>query len=146
MPIPEFDMPRRATMWHEDSLVLTGNALAYANVSTEPYCGYFYQSVAANGDTWTQGCYLAADSYTLRVCGRTHAYGGKLDVYLDGVLIASGMDWYTVTAGYVVKTIANVVVAFSGWHVVQGVINGRNGSSSGWRFYGIKIVFQPAAD
>jgi len=81
--------PKRATMWHDEALVTTGNALARTNNSSQNYAHYVFQSTAANGDTFTHGCWLKAGTYTMSMLGITATSAGIIDWYIDTVIIAA---------------------------------------------------------
>jgi hypothetical protein len=140
--------PKRATMWHDWALATTGNAIAAVNISTQNYALASYQNPPANGDTFTHGCLLAAGTYTLKILGITDPSYGKIDWYLDGVSIATGQDWYSAGAlvKNVVKTVANVSVVGSGWHILRGTVNGKNGTSTNYYIALTKYDFIPSAD
>ena len=127
-------MPNRATLWHDDALILSGNTLTQTTETNQFFNGYAYQSAAANGDTFTHSCYLQSGTYDLNILGITNNGCGIVDWYLDGTLIQASQDWYSASTTYnVVKTVASVSVGASGYHVLKGVINGKNGSSSGYQ-------------
>lgn len=142
--------PIRATMWHDEATVTVGNALAVTIFTDQAYNATWYQNAAANGDTFTNGCYLEAGIYTFSVLGRSANDRGKIDWTIDGITIVSGQDWYSASATpNVVKTvsgISSVRITTNGWHIVQGVINGQNGSSSGYVMRLTKYWFNKTDD
>jgi len=124
---------QRATMLHDEALVLSGGALTLGIDGTQIDNYSVQQSGAANGDEFIHGFYLAAGTYLFSVIGKTGPQRGKLDWYLNDVQIASGQDWYSSGAtANVVKTVSDVVVEYSGWHLLRGEVNGKNVSSSGY--------------
>jgi hypothetical protein len=112
----------------------------------QPY-NFHYQVPAANsanGDTFQGAAWIEAGTYTLHELGYTGPTVGKIDVYLDGAIIASGQDWYSAGGTYnVEKTISSVVVPTSGYHHLKFVVNGKTGSNYVWVI--TKIWFTPAA-
>lgn len=139
--------PRRAVMWHDQALATVGNAIAVTAETTQRFNFYADQSAAADGDTFTNGCFLAAGTYSFSVLGRTSTDRGKIDWTIDGESIVAGEDWYaSPAAANVVKTTTSVSVTFSGWHVVTGTINGKNGSSSDYKMRLTSYWFTPSAD
>ncbi len=123
------DLPIRATMWHDESIALVGSAFARVVDTLQEHCSYTWQSTGANGDTFTQSCFLRSGNYTLSILGETVNDQGKVDIYLDGALAVSAQDWYSlVQARNVVKTAA-VVVASDGRHVLRFSLNGCNGAA-----------------
>ena len=125
--------PRRATMWHDESTVLSGNDLRhYLDPNAQLYNTRTNQDPAANGDSFSNGFLLAAGNYTLSLLGSTGAVFGKVDWYVDDALQISGQDWYSAaTARNVVKR-APIGVAADGWHTLKGVVNGKHASSTGF--------------
>lgn len=141
------NLPSRATMWHDEATVLTGNALATAVASTQPYNYWASQSASANGDSFSHSFVVAEGTYTLSILGRHHTSAGRVDWYINDVLIASAQDWYAgSTAPNIVKTVPDIVIAEGGRHVLKGVVNGKNGSSSGYDLYLTKYWLKQAGD
>lgn len=144
---PFNDLPLRAVLWREDDLITSGNALTKATDATQRYATYSYQSTAANGNTFTQGFWLRAGTYTFAVLGVIGGSYGKVDWYLDDVVIVSGQDWYNgSTVVNTIKSNGSIVVIGDGYHVLKGVINGKNVSSSDYLLLLTRYIFTPAAD
>lgn len=140
-------IPRRATLWHDEDTVLTGNNLVYTIDTSQAFNFEAEQSPAADGDSFQQGFYLQEGTYTMYVLGRTRSSSGKIDWYLDDTLIVSGQDWYSSAgASNVVMSSSGISVVGSGRHILKGVVNGKNGSSSGYRITITKVWFVPASD
>lgn len=141
--------PKRATFFHDEALVIAGSALFGTNHdSGQAYAVVQRQATpAADGDAFTQSFFLEAGTYTFTVVGYTDINRGKLDWYIDNVLIASGEDWYSASGTYnVVKTHTNISVTGNGRHVLKGVINGKNASSSGYFYTLTKYWLSPSSD
>jgi len=141
------NLPTRATMWHDEATVIKGNALVRVVTDTHAYNVVSYQSASANGDTFTHGFQVGEGTYTLTVLGRHLNSAGRVDWYVDDVLVASAQDWYAGnTAPNITKTVADIVIAEGGWHVLKGVVNGKNGSSSGYILQLTKYWLKQASD
>ncbi len=141
------NLPTRATMWHDEATVITGNALARLVVDTHAYNVVSYQKASADGDTFTHGFQVGEGTYTLTVLGRHLTSAGRVDWYVDDVLVASAQDWYAGSAApNITKTVADIVIAEGGWHVLKGVVNGKNGSSSGYDLQLTKYWLKQASD
>ncbi len=111
------------------------------------YNGWAFQSASANGDTFTHGFMVAEGTYTLYILGRHHTSAGRVDWYIDDVLIASAQDWYAgSTAPNITKTVSSITISEGGWHVLKGTINGKNASSSGYDMYLTKYWLKQASD
>ena len=141
------NLPKRATMWHDEATVITGNALARLVVDTHAYNVVRYQKASADGDTFTHGFQVGEGTYTLTVLGRHLTSAGRVDWYVDDVLVASAQDWYAGSAApNIEKSVAAIVIAEGGWHVLKGVVNGKNGSSSGYDLQLTKYWLKQASD
>ena len=71
---------------------------------------------------------------------------GQVDWTLDGVTIATNQDWYAGVTFNERKTVSGVVVASSGWHVLTGLVDSKNASSSDYLLRLTKMAFIPSAD
>lgn len=135
--------PQSSVMWHDNAKVITGNALTNTHDNSQDYNIFSYQNTPANGDTFEHYFELSAGTYTLDVLGLTANSRGLIDWYIDGVLAVSGQDWYSSGLTYNVRKTATVTVGSAGGHVLRGVINGKNGSSSDYQMLLTKISFRP---
>lgn len=140
------DFPKRATMWHNESLVTAGNGITQTLNTSQPYNVLYYQNTAANGDTFTQSFMMRAGTFTLYVLGVTSNDRGKIDWYVDDVLQISGQDWYSASATFNVTKSGSITVVGDGLHVLKGVVNGKSGSSSNYYISPTKMWIVPAAD
>jgi hypothetical protein len=145
-------LPIRAVMWHIYSIVLSGAAMTANFLDTVRHAEYGYQSPGANADAFTNSCILKAGTYTFSVLGITNAPHGKIDWYkqdpLDGSYqsFITGQDWYSASpVNNVVKT-GDITVNASGLVRFKGVVNGKNGSSSGYVIALTTMVITPSAD
>jgi hypothetical protein len=142
----EILLPTRATLWHENSAVLVGNALLVGSDSNQMHTTAPFQNPAANGDTFTQSAFLRAGSYTLYVRGVTANNIGKIDWYIDNVLVLAGQDWYSAGLTYNVLKSTPLTIVGDGYHVLKGVVNGKNASSSNFFMSLTKMVIKQAND
>lgn len=139
-------LPVRAEMWHETSLVLTGNALAPGVQTSQEHNIQTFQNTAADGDSFTNSFWIRAGTYTLRLLGVTGNNRGKVDWYIDGSLVASGQDWYSASTTFnVVKTVTSLTLT-DGKHTLKGVVNGKNVSSASYFIVLTRMDFVPSAD
>jgi len=89
----------------------------------------------ANGDAFSIEFYLNAGTYTFNVLGETYPSSGKIDWTVDGGSILAGHDFYSASGAQgVLKSQAGIVILTSGLHTLQGTINGKNASSSGYQY------------
>lgn len=124
----------RWTMFHDESVVLNGNALAllYESWGGGTFEGVFArQETSALNDEFKNGMYLAADTYTLQIVGKEDASSGVITWYVDDVSVGT-TDLYAASDAHVVKTISSIVIGSAGWHNIRGKLESKNGSSSGY--------------
>ncbi len=139
-------LPVRAVLWHDESTVTAGNALASALDTAQLYNIYVYQNAAANGDSFTQSVWLRAGTYTIEFLGQTDSGSGKVDWRLDGTVFASGQDWYSASLVRNVLKTASLTILTDGYHTLKATINGQNGSSSGYALKLTRIALRQAGD
>lgn len=133
------------TMWHDQSIKTVGNSFSTSIDAAQAYGHVRSQSAAANGDTWTNAFVCLADTYTFSFLSSTDSNRGKMDFYVDNVQIGTIQDFYSASlAENVILTIASISVT-DGYHVLKGVVNGKNGSSSGYTIALTKIWLLPSA-
>ena len=141
------ELPIRATLWHQASLVTAGNAITTVIATAQPHNYLAYQNTAADGDSFTNSCVLGEGTYTLYILGQTRTDAGLVDWTLDGASIATGQDWYSGSQiADVTKSIAAISITTGGRHVLQGTINGKNASSTSYALRLTKYWFVPSAD
>lgn len=137
--------PKRATMWHKDSLSTSGYAVSELAAAAQ-FTGFLYhQSPAVNGDKWTNGFFLAAGSYTLHFLSARSSGSGRLDIKIDGSAWGT-VDFYNATTVYNQDLYGNLTAATDGWHTLEGTVNGKNASSSGYVINVTCITVVPTAD
>lgn len=140
------NLPTRAELWHDEATVTAGNALA-VTIDAAQIGNYFArQSASANGDTFTQSVFLRAGTYTFSVEGQTNSANGLIDWSLDGTNFATGQDWYSASVTKNVVKTASVTIANDGYHTLQGKLNGKNASSTGFNMDLTKYWFKQSAD
>lgn len=138
--------PSRAVMWHDESIVLTGVAFSKVVSATQLYAMRVFQNPAANGDSFTNGFYLKGGTYTFVVLGESRADSPLIDWYVDNVKVVSLQDWYAASTNSNIEKTASVTVVGDGYHVLKGVVNGKNGSSTNYFVVLTKMYFKPSAD
>jgi hypothetical protein len=138
------EFPKRATMWHQDSLVLAGNAIT-TDIDNTFYHGLRgYQDSPALNDEFTNGFMSDVGTYSLVFYAHTGNNRGILTVYIDGISQGT-VDFYT--AGIVVQKLTlSVTVLTSGWHVLRGVVASKHASSSSYYVVMNEMALIPSAD
>ena len=141
------NLPTRATLWQDEAIATSGNALSFTVDTAQAYNGYARQAAAnSDGDTFTHSCLLAAGSYTVSVLGLTAGSEGILDWDIDGSTVSTGQDWYSGSpVRNVVKTFT-ATISEGGRIVLTGTVNGKNASSSDYRTSITKIWFRQSSD
>ncbi len=137
-------LPTQASwFWDEVTTTVTQTK----TLSTSQQFAMYVDTTAANandGDTYRLGAFLAAGTYSLDVLGASAANCGKLDWYIDDVLVVSGQDWAS-GAGYnTTKTTTGITISTNGYHVLKAIVNGRNGTD--YRIALTKVTLKQAVD
>lgn len=144
--IPSVSYPKRATLWHDEALVVVGTTLLTLVNASQKYYTYTQLTTPADGDSWTQGFFLAAGSYTLSFLYVQGTSGGKVDWYIDDLLVVSQLECYAAATTWNVLQTASVSVLTSGAHVLKGIVNGKHASSAGYFAQFTKMWLAPSAD
>lgn len=139
--------PRRATMWHDESISTAGASLTRNSVDTNAsYNTRTFRSTAALNDEFTNGFFIADDSYTFALlAGRTGNDSGILTIEIDGVSQGT-IDLYTVSFTYNVIFTLTATVLTDGWHTLTVRTTSKNGASSGYQAVLTKFWLYPSAD
>jgi hypothetical protein len=139
-------MPTRASLWHDEATVIAGNAIAVTIDTGQVGNFYARQNTSTNGDSFSQSFFARAGTYTLAVEGQNNANNGLIDWYIDNVQVVSAQDWYAAApAKNIIKT-ATVTVGGDGYHVIKGLINGKNGASGGYNMDLTRYWLRQSAD
>lgn len=144
--VPFNDFPARAVLWMDKANVLSGGALSIELDTSQRYGLIVGQVTQDNGDSFSHTFWLRAGSYTFSVLGVAGWRYGKLDWYLDNVLVVSGQNWYRSAYQYNHVKTATVTVSGDGYHVLKGVVNGKDAASSDYWYYFTKLWFKPTTD
>lgn len=137
--------PRRYESWHMNSLVLSGNQLQLLIDAAQIYNGAARQNPAADGDSFTHGFLLMAGVYTFTAIFITSNDSGIIDWYLDNIFIGSD-DIYSAVGTLNVFATHTVTVLLTGYHVLKGVINGKNAASAAFNARITSLSILPSAD
>jgi hypothetical protein len=142
-----FQYPRRASGFHINDTVVSGDPIVYYLTTQQAfgYMSYQYPSVA-NGDTFTTSFMLRAGAYTLHWLGQKDINRGKINWYIDNALQISNQDWYASPQQWNVVQSGSITVVGDGHHVLKGVISGKNASSSGYYMALNEWWIAPASD
>jgi len=129
----------RATMWHDESTVLNGNALLVAHANSNmSYSVSAYQNAAAQNDEFSNDFTLKAGSYDIYILGVTEGNKGIATIYIDDVSQGT-QDWYSGSTVYNVIKSTAITVSGNGKHTLKIKMAAKNGSSSNYGFEGIKF-------
>lgn len=132
VPLVREDFPNRATMWHDEAVIISGSGLDFTLTAAQKYVAYIFQSTQVNGNKFSQSFFMKAGIYTFTVLGVDNTNRGKIDWSIDDTDIIIGQDWYNTTIAYNVEKTNSFPILFDGLHVLKGTTNGKNASSSGY--------------
>jgi hypothetical protein len=139
--------PQRAEIWHRTSTIVTGTGPLVWTTNAAHDGAFYYYTTPADGDVFTNSVLLEPGTYTMYIYGVTSAISGIIDWDLGGSSIATGQDWYSGGSVYdVTKTVTSISITDIGRYVLQGTVNGQNGSSAGYRIQLTRIWFAQASD
>lgn len=144
---PSPQLPTRATLWHEDSTVTVGGAIAPATSGVYNYESVWLQSPAANGDTFTQAFWLAAGTYTMSIRYSGDTGRGKCTFSIDGTSIGTIDFNQGVFTANAIAYITPFTISSSGYHTLRGVVaQGFLGVAQGYLIPLSKMSIYPASD
>jgi len=126
--------PNSAVLWIDQFTIVAGTGpLVPVIYSAQFYQLLVHETSAANGDAIQAQFSIAAGTYTISILGFQGTAYGILDIYIDGSVVISGQDWYG-GGGFNTIQSAGSIVLSAGVHTFKIVVNGKNGSSSGYLF------------
>ncbi|HLF10666.1 MAG TPA: hypothetical protein VJA26_05585 [Gammaproteobacteria bacterium] len=135
-------LPTRVTLWHDESRIIAGAALARAVGTTQLYNSLVFQNPAAVNDEWDSTFVIQAGAYTFSLLTATANIYGILSLRLNGVLFAT-TDLYTAIAtANVLRTFA-LVVPTSGLQTLNGRVASKNAASAGFTVVVSKMWVAP---
>lgn len=140
-------LPTRALRLQSEATPTVGSAFSITAATSQALNMLVYQSTPADANQFTHSVVLAPGTYTMYVLGAKLSSAGLIDWVLDGDTIATGQDWYAGSATYnQVQSVGSIVLTDGGNLVLEGTINGKNASSSGYDMRLTAIWFKQAAD
>ena len=124
----------------------TNYALETTKDSSQILDVYWTTDLNTYDDAWWQlTCLLAPGDYRLVVTGAKSAGYGICDVYVDGVLVSSGWDWYNSSWVYNHAKGCDFSVAAAGLHTIRLQVNGKRAASTGYRLSFTMATIRPVA-
>jgi hypothetical protein len=134
-------LPRSAIKFFDEFTVKTNAGVAVTTVMTntgsQVRYGFYGGPAAADAndlDHYACEMWLEAGTYTIKFYGIRGTSSGIIDLYVDGVEASTGHDLYNGSADYdYTFSVADVAVTTNGYHLVEWVVNSKNGSSSDYR-------------
>jgi len=88
--------------------------------------------------------HLEEGNYTLSIRGMKYSFNGIMSWYLDGVMIASGQDWYSAALVYNVVFTASLAVPRGGLHTLACLVNDQNPASGGYYAFLTRVFVRMA--
>lgn len=140
------DLALHAAMFHDESLVIAGNALAITIDAAARMSYYAQQNPSALNNSFTQSFWAQAGNfYFLQIRAHQTANAGSGDWYVDGVLVFT-QDLYAAAPAYNTFTSAQFTILTSGRHQLKCIISTKSGSSTGYDYGLTTILIKPATD
>ena len=131
--------PRSAIKLAQEFLLFgsdgSSKTLAITNTGSQIQFGFYVKAStgAADKDRWQVQMYLEAGTYNFLWHGYKYTVGGIFDLWVDGIVVATGFDTYSSGTYDTEYTMSSITVTGSGYHLIELVLNGHNGSSSGYQ-------------
>jgi hypothetical protein len=125
-------LPARVTLWHDEALVVAGNALTFAINANQFHRFYSWQDPAALNDSWTQSLVLLPGTYEIKLFYFTGPNSGKLDLDLGSHQIVSSLDLYTAAPTFNQYAPYIWTVITGGLYTLTGTVIGKNAASGGY--------------
>ena len=139
------EYPKFQEAFFDDFVAYSGAGFSRDIASAYPFNWSMYSTTATNGDTWDIGIIIDAGTYTLKLWVSTGPQMGKVDISIDGESPISTFDGYSGSSvNSYIYTVSTGALS-SGYHKIRFTVNGKNASSSSYRFYGSKLSIIPAA-
>lgn len=116
---------------------MSGPAGAAVEVDTAQLYNMRLQITAANaadGDEYTASFYIDAGTYDIITLGVATSANGKVDTYIDDVLVDTGQDWYSGSTTQNVKKTVSSIAMTGGEHTIKVKVNGKHASSTDYRY------------
>ena len=139
--------PLSRNMLTSDPDVTDTGTWARTRDSAYLYCGHFANSTAADADAFSVKFRCPAGTYTLRFNAPKRNDVGIVKPYIDGVQKgdAGGYDLYAASADNLNCVEITGLTLTAGEHTLKFKIDGKNASSSGYRFRASGINLQRTA-
>jgi len=141
---PEYK--QAAVLWTAEMIAsvttaITRDALQYHNLYVGPTAGN-----ANDLDEFTWHFTIKSGStYSINLLGITATNCGKTDLYIDGVSVATAIDWYSGSTTNNVEKTASGITLTEGAHILKVKVNGKHASSTDYRFLITQITIKPSA-
>jgi hypothetical protein len=138
-----------ARMWHQEAVVLAGNALTKIATGSDvtgqfPYHRYHAQFAAAINNSFENYFTLDAGVYDFVVLCRPTSGSGIVSWSVDGVSIGTVDLYENPGTQFVIKTINGVTITTDGIHTLTGTVASKHASSAGYLAMMYKYCFREA--
>ena len=133
--------PISVTLFHDESIVLNGNAISITN-STQYYGNQqCVQDPPALLDAFYHPFMIYPGNYTLTIYGTRANNNGIFSIYIDEYFIGT-VDWYDTTTHHPYSTSISVTIQDAKTHNLKFVCTGKNASSSDYHGVFYKFIIQ----
>ena len=139
--------PDRATMWHDESTVINGSAIAPQVAVNQYYNMLALQILPAINDEWSNSVILQAGTYRVSILMVHGPNSGILTLSLDGTNILT-VDSYNaaLTHNQITNSGFTINVATTGRHIIRGLTASKNAASIGYEALITKVWFKRSSD
>lgn len=131
--------PQSAIMFYDQG-VMTGGATKTLNTG-QRYASYAIPTTTTVNNQASYTCMLQKGTYTLDLLYIKSSAGGQVDIFVDGVEVASNIEMYAAAATYnQVSSTASISVTYNGLHTIILKAGSKHASSSAYATYHTNIV------
>lgn len=140
---------KRFTLWCDEATSLSNAARVVWHDALQNY-GYYLSTSAngtsSNGDAISWSFVSDICTGTVSILALRYTNNGKVDLLVDGSVVATGIDLYGSSVYNTTYTTNNISITNSGIHTFVMRVNGKNASSGGYQMNTTKLWFKPTSD
>lgn len=132
-------LPTDFTHWHDQSIVVTGNAIRADIVSSYLYGIEIYQNPPAINDAFKFSKVLAAGNYRIGILTATKTNLAKLKLEINNILAFDDLDCYSASQNLNAYLYRDISISSDGLQEFKFTVYDKNLNSSNWFFSGRKF-------
>ncbi len=128
--------------WQYDSVIQ--GAVSWAGTSDQNR-GILWSDTPADADGVAFKAYMPDGTYTMKMVGTTKSNQGIVKIKIDGITVSTWDKYAAGETNNAVKTETGIIIENAGVKEIRVVVDGKNGSSSGYQNTWNYIAFYQTA-